>query len=56
MEGRDEKGCKMDVDRRRHSDQRRRATTVDGLKSAVWSTSTKKSAVASTSTVNGQHL
>ena len=31
MEGRDEKGCKMDVDRRRHSNQRGRASTVDGL-------------------------
>ena len=39
--GCDEKGCKMDVDEHRPS---------TGLKSAVWSTSTKKNAVASTST------
>ena len=29
--GRDEKGCKMDFDQRRHVDRRRRASTVDGL-------------------------
>ena len=38
--GRDEKGSKMDVDERRPS---------TGPKSAVWLTSTKKSAVAPTS-------
>ena len=45
--GRDEKGCKMDVDEHR---------PLTGLKSAVWSTSTMKCAVALTSTVDGQSL
>ena len=31
VKGRDEKGCKMDVDRRRHVDRHSRASTVDGL-------------------------
>ena len=47
------KWTSTDVDIATNVDERRPST---GWKSAVWSTSTKKSAVASTSTVDGQRL